>query len=329
MRRLSTRQRQRSGFSLIELLVVIAIIATLIGLLLAGVMPVLNKGPKLQTINEIRQLQVALDAFNADFKTYPPSRIILSNDPKVYFNAPPGSLQQESLAYLQRIWPRIDWTKGVDWGADLLLGQPFVILQGDQCLVFFLGGMQQPSGAGSNGCLGFATDPYNPTTLPKVQGEVRKGPYFNFDNTRLVRPDPVHAPTLQARPGPPFTQGAYVYMDYYGAMPYAYFSSLKGPNLYSLAILSKNVSTPGDCPSLNVSPYMKNGSPPFQFYNPDTFQILSAGKDTVFGAMTIVAPGTAPPTTLITYTGIDMIPRPGSGSDDLSNFASGELGAGL
>lgn len=300
MQLISTGVRERRGFTLVELLVVIGIIGVLVALTAAAVIPLAGKGPAMQNINDIRQLESALHTFNADFKTYPPSRIFLSNNFSEYGTNPLGP---ESLSYLQRIWPRIDWSKGVDWGNVLNPGKVSVILEGDQCLVFFLGGMQL-----NGGCWGFSTDPYNPTALPKpIQPpEVRKGPYFTFDNNRLKGP-------VGPRPAP-FSQNAYVYMDVYGAMPYAYFSTPKGPNRYNLDVLVQTVPVPGDCPSLVVSPYMKNPNPPIQYYNPNTFQIISAGKDMVFGAMTIVAPGN---------------PAQGPGADDFSNFASGALGTGL
>ncbi len=334
MRFPSMVRRERRGFSLIELLVVISIIGILVALTAAAVIPVVNRGPKLQVVNEIRQLEVALNSFKNDFGIYPPSRLFLSNNAADYLSAKQGSLQWETYTYLQRIWPRIDVTR-IDWG-EIISGPPPtklpqppppVILQGDQCLVFFLGGMQS-SATGSNSCLGFSTDPYNPTALPKTQGELRKGPYLNFDSARLAGPNAIGAPTLTVR-GPPFSPFAYVYMDIYGAMPYAYFSTPKGTNRYNLDILTKALPVPGDCPSLTVAPYMKNASPPIVFYNPDTFQIISAGKDLVFGSATTVAPGTPAPSTLTTYKGSDQVLRNGSGADDLSNFAGDQLGAGL
>jgi prepilin-type N-terminal cleavage/methylation domain-containing protein len=299
MRVTSTRLTERRGFSLIELLVVIAIIGILVSLTASAIMPMIRKGPEMQTINDIRQLNASLDTFKNEYKTYPPSRIFLSNNPGDYSSAPPASIQAESLSYLQHIWPKIfdkDPRTGlpvpVDWkGAQGLL-------QGDQCLVFFLGGIQT-----ADGPIGFSTNPRDPTALPTMPGETRKGPFFNFDSTRLT------APSTRK---PPFNSTALVYLDVYGT-PYAFFSSPKGANRYN-ALPLPTAAIGGDCPSLNVSPYAKNTGPLFQFYNPDTVQIISAGKDMQFGPGGTVPPGT---------------PVQGVGADDFSNLTSGRHGAGM
>ena len=58
---------RRAGFTLIELLVVILIIVVLVALLSAGVFKLLDKGPEMQTRNEITQLSAALQAFKAKY----------------------------------------------------------------------------------------------------------------------------------------------------------------------------------------------------------------------------------------------------------------------
>jgi len=56
---------------------VIAIIAVLIALLTAGIMLLMGKGPELQTVNEIRQLEISVQNFKSKYGTLPPSRIKL------------------------------------------------------------------------------------------------------------------------------------------------------------------------------------------------------------------------------------------------------------
>src|SRR5207248_1531508 len=100
-----------------------------------------------------------------------------------------------------------------------------VVLEGEECLVFFLGGIQTTN---PPNCVGFSTDPFNPASLPVPgSGETRKGPYFNFKANRLVL-------------GP---SGKFLmYNDPYGT-PYAYYSSYKLKNGYS------RYGT-NDCPTL-------------------------------------------------------------------------------
>ncbi len=132
----------------------------------------------------------------------------------------------------------------------------------------------------------------------------RKGPYIQFDSTRLT-------PGLN---GNTFLE----YIDPYGQR-YAYFSSGKAPNSYNAY-----ASTLGaDCPSLisggkPIQPYYQppaSATSPIQYYNPDTFQIISAGKNTTFG------PGGS-------WTSSQGVGMSGgkAGIDDMSNFYNTRLG---
>src|SRR5439155_9839088 len=108
---------------------------------------------------------------------------------------------------------------GVDWsgGLGIPANPGYVILEGDQCLVFFLGGI--PSTAnGLNACLGFSRSPTNPTA---VGGERLK--FCDFQPARLTA---IHGNAF------------FSYLNPYGSAPigkaYAYFStSRRGQNQYT------------------------------------------------------------------------------------------------
>jgi hypothetical protein len=284
----------RPAFTLVEMLIVITIIIILAGLLLAAVMPVMGRARELKCFNEIKQLDNAIVAWQQTFKVSfpPPSRLFLSNKYADYSQTPLGQL---SLQYLSTIWPRLNWSSGIDWSGGL--GMPGgVVLEGDQCLVFFLGGIPAMDSNGNLRVTGFSTNPQNPTAPPNpsLQGTDRIPPFFEFVPGRLfmrVPPFPSYQDTWQL------------------GMPYWYFSSGKRRNgyydLWTAAPLPNSLILGG--------PYytaMLNNQP--QFANPNTWQIISAGKDGQFG------PGGY-------YNPSIGVSSPG-GADDQCNFSDRPLG---
>jgi hypothetical protein len=153
-----------------------------------------------------------------------------------------------------------------------------MILEGQQCLVFYLGGMPVVS----NGVVkmtGFSTDALNPT-LP---GGERIGPFFDFKATRLA--------TGYGAPA-----GFYNYLDPYGT-PYFYAGGTGAANSYVW-----------HSPTLGVSAYQESAG---KYTNPNSFQIISAGKNKAFGAGGLWDP---------TRGSSDLNAR-----DDMSNFSTAVL----
>jgi prepilin-type N-terminal cleavage/methylation domain-containing protein len=283
---------RRAAFTLVELLVVMAIIAVLMALLLAAVMKAMSKGDEVRARSDITGLQTAIEHFQSDFKVdYIPSRIVLHEDMNYAVNSPNpliANFERDSLQYLQRLWPRLagsnrGGTVGVDWNGDGVIQTGpagTYYLEGDQCLVFFLGGIPggAPTGAvipgrpGPATELGFATDPTDPSIPPAVNAP-RKVPFFDgFQSARLLD-----------RTGNHF----YSYKDIWGKNVYAYFSSYKTPNgyfryvNYPAAVIPNN--TGSDCSTLGVSPYADSLAGSLHCLNPNSFQIISAGANGVFG----------------------------------------------
>jgi hypothetical protein len=197
--------------------------------------------------NDIIALNEAIVNFETMFNVdYLPSRIRLLDsgeyDLSVNQDGKPNSqLDYDSYNYLTRLWPRLSFP--VDWNSNGNVNND-VTLEGDQCLVFFLGG---PNGQG------FSNNQRAPASL----GGSREGPLFEFMPSRLT-----------ARPN-----GYFVYLDAYGKTPFAYFSSYKTRNGY-------NRYGTTDCKSIPDGPYHDGAG---SYYNSDRFQIISAGADTRFG----------------------------------------------
>jgi prepilin-type N-terminal cleavage/methylation domain-containing protein len=297
------RTRRRRGFTFIELLVSIGIIALLISMLTAGVVFSFNKVDQVRTTKEISSLSQAIRQFEADYNITapPPSRLWLDNSASPYSTPPagytPAQVQQlgiDSQNYLRQVWPRINFSAN-DWtSSGTTPPAPFNgILEGEECLVLFVGGARNSSGA----FIGFSTaDPSKPMDVTAATALKRKGPYYTFDASRIT-----------VLPGRTFS----VYNDPYGT-PYAYFSSGKGANRYD-AYFGPGPTFLGthDCTSLSATlqPYFTGT----RYYNADTFQIISAGKNQQFGSGGNWTPTFGPAGT-------------GVGADDMSNFYDARLG---
>jgi prepilin-type N-terminal cleavage/methylation domain-containing protein len=305
MRLPSITKAPRHGFTLIELLVVIFIIATLVGLITGAAIRVLARAAETRTATEIGQLSAAVDNFKSSFKVKnPPSRIKVSETCNYNVAGGPGTLDYDSVQYLTSLFPRINLAVGtnIDWNGDgMITPSPAgdYILEGDQCLVFFLGGI--PSAGAVNGCTGFSTNPANPAD-PPANGYARTPPFYDFKSSRLFVPNHnIFTPTG--------TPNFLAYKDGFNNQPYVYFSSYKTANGYN-----RYAST--DCPSLNVSPYFEATTPSTRFLRPESFQIISAGPDGTFGLGGLWAPAAAS----------SVYPQGSAGADDLSNFSDRALG---
>jgi len=331
---------RRSGFTLIELLVVISIIAILTGMLLAGVNRVRLAGYRTQTRDEMSQLASAHGQCIAELKCgYVPSRLILNETGGYNLNNP---LEKDSFNWLKSCFPKTDLRGplvggkniGLDWSG---LGQrnQTYILEGWQCLVFCLGGIPLRDASGTlAGTKGFSSNPVDPTdwTNPNNPSQPRPsiGPFYQFPRNRLNTNYASVWPSNAYFPG---------YNDPFGT-PYAYFSSYKTSNGYNRYFAAFGTS---DCNSLIGTdsqgntvaapwPYQQSisASGAITYYNPNSFQIVSAGRDTLFGAGGLWPGGSqsapANPAGLTTSPGPV---NPGSnkyGGDDMSNFVDGLLG---
>jgi prepilin-type N-terminal cleavage/methylation domain-containing protein len=384
------RGGKRSGFTIIELLTVIAIIGVLASLLTVATMKSLRYAEDVRAHNDLRQLSdAAATAFMTKFQLpYIPSRLVLAEQINDYFTNPPtnttfkSAVHQDSLEFLQRMWPRITELSGgnliwsvsdpsyqpsplayIDWNGNGLPDTPEVILEGDQCLVFFLGGIPQlTTASGVPGCLGFSASPTNPA----APGGTRIGPFYQFDSTRLVNWNAAGNNFLHtggASPNP-----YYSYLDAYSSAggitnsagfltvpiargaPYAYFSKYKSDNGYNryagLNMPTATLPPVSDCDSLGrlftptanqanrLWPYAANGPTststgrPFQYQNASSFQIICAGRDGKFGSGSFLTADNSH-NLFVNNTWTPASARGDTtdpGFDDLASFYSNNLG---
>lgn len=227
------KHKGRGGFTLVEMLVVILIIGVLVGMLLPALSAAKVASQRAVALNDISQLSTAI----ANAKTtmnarYVPSTATIS-----------GSTVDN--ATLQFFGPR---TSSASFTANI--GNP---LDGNQCLVFFLGGCTM-TGTAPNGTATFYTG-FAQGVNPVASGGSRNGPFFDFPLNRI--------------------NGSGQFTDPWGN-PYVYMTTVNGNGDYTYTLPS-TINAPS-----GLTPYKYPSST--NFVNPNGFQIISAGPNGVFGA---------------------------------------------
>jgi general secretion pathway protein G len=358
--------RRPSGFTLVELLIVIVIVGILVALLIPAIAGAVRNAQNARVIADINNMAAALEAFKTKYGDYPPSRVVLSESgsyptgstatlsgfsgfflggnttgalPAATFGSPDatvGQLAQRSVQYLRKFWPKAappnpggspaTWN---DFNGNGVLDPGLIYLEGDECLVFFLGGIPSPTTSGF-GMSGFDRNPVHPftTTLltagANMSSENRNPPFFEFQGGRLIDFDGDGIPSYVDTLNSPTS-----------ALPFAYFSAY-GNNRYDPNDM--NLDEDALARTFNPSGYTNGTTSPVpnpytsdtpgnaaardRYLNGTSFQIISAGSDGLYGVGgTYNAGGTG-----------DRLPPDGLSADirlrerdNLSNFSNTKL----
>ena len=286
-------------------MIVIAIIGILASLATVGVMKVLERSKIVTARIEISQLEAAVSAAKLDLGNVDalPSRIRLAYSYSSFQSPTQITGVENASEFALRVstWETIKKVFGKTiTGSTSMSGNyfnwrgvgnvpnattPFLTLEGMDAYVFWLGGI--PENGKFTGFASSRTDP----TLSEASVSKRKGPYYDFDTTRI---------------NGSFASGKLGYNNSYGG-PYAYISNSE----YAF-FTGTPLSTLGG----NLYPYRTSSATTASSYNnAKTFQLISSGQNQVFG------PGGSAWTPGSGKYAIDA-----DGYDDLSNFSSTQLG---
>ena len=253
-----SKSKPQAGFTLLELLVVIVVISILMSLILPAISGVMRRARIAEVSAEFTQLDQALTTFKSKFGQHPPSSLTVPVAGSAWSPA--------DRAKVKGIWPQFNFATNGGMSNTVA-----VHLNGAECLVFFLGGVNTGSAATPN-LQGFSKNPLSPWTATGNPD----GPFMEFDSGRLVDVD---------------GDGVVEYLDALPGQttPILYLSGAGSSMNKDNDAVADDFDVFTDAPlsfsfhaSKNMSfPYTKpGGTVP---YNKDTFQLISPGDDGLYG----------------------------------------------
>ena len=194
-----TQRPHRGAFSLIELMIVITIIAILMSLLLVGVRGAMTTARNATVTVEFKNIEKGIADFKAKYGAEPPSSIVLFEVPAGWTGSSPSAvIVNRSRALIRQMWPDFDFSVARDINGDND-ALDTITLNGSECLVFFLGGLNSTNVVNQSGTLigttgavittwaplGFSANPTNPF----ARGGARSGPFHEFSAIRITNRD--------------------------------------------------------------------------------------------------------------------------------------------
>ncbi len=307
----------RHGFSLIELLVVIVIIGILMALILPALAGARLRARVVQVSTEISQLDNAIAKFKSVYNIEPPSSL--------YIPGPNGAWLAADRSRIRSIWPQFDFSTDPTltmWNGGLNNTSDFH-LSGAECLVFFLGGIQQSTAippatptAQDRAVLGFSKNPRFPWS---PAGTNREGPFFEFDAARFADVD--NDQLIEFRDPLPEQETPYFYLSSQGrsyTMINAGGTGLSEQDDFDVHGGILNVKDFGEI-------YLKTVTPPLP-HRPDGYQIISPGVDQTYGFGGVYTDGeTLADKDLNNNTTLDLNELRAVEADNITNFSGGQL----
>jgi prepilin-type N-terminal cleavage/methylation domain-containing protein len=282
-----TAAAPRSGFSLIELLAVMVIIALLVAMLLPAIGAVRSRANLAQVSVDIKALETGISTFKTEFGSEPPSRIVLyeqpTGDPSWAVDSSNPLALTRSKSLIRKLWPQFNFAIARDINGNGTATDR-IELNGAECLVFFLGGVNATNYVDANGNpftpaptgavgewipLGFSKNPRDPF---ERSGGTRVGPMTELDASRFVD-------FFGDSMSPTTSDGMPELLDPFPSQtrPYVYASSYDGKG-YDATDLFGTGMTSVYLQKLGASPPVGNVP-----WNKTSYQIISPGIDGEYG----------------------------------------------
>jgi prepilin-type N-terminal cleavage/methylation domain-containing protein len=196
---------KRSGFTLVELLIVIVIIGILASFLIPAINGSIRAARDAECVSDIAaNLGAGMTSFKAKLGLEPPSFFVVPEDSDLWDNDwsasnPVAGItdahRRSARAIIRQLWPDFDFLYGGTTAAPGRLDingdgddTDFLVLNGAECLVFFLGGLPERVDTDSDGSLdswatiGFSNNPQ----LPFARGGSRTTQFATLYPARLV-----------------------------------------------------------------------------------------------------------------------------------------------
>lgn len=291
------QRRQTQGFTLVELLIVISILGLLVGLLAWGVNAARISILKHAQAAEISKLAAAVDAYRLKYGDYPPDgftwHLVESHLRKAFPEI--SSSELELLRPHSEDFVNMGANRFIRNDNSNLLPQPeLAVFDPAEALVFFLGGFSSDPRKPLTGTGGpFKEAPKNPGTW--ICNTQRENAFFEFkpnlltlsdDGTRSVDE------TLYDQGVPNDLLPVYVGKGpgiQRGGVPIVYFNSRS----YCTSNAGHRFYVAGDVRISGKTfarPFLNDGTA-VVFANQNSFQILSAGNDNLYGCQPYLGQG--------------------------------------